>query len=78
MIRRRLIGQQRRDLRAQHWFGSRYAEFGGVLSGEQRGARNVTSTAADLVAQAGDTAEAGNEEGCMQKVAQARDLLGID
>jgi hypothetical protein len=23
-------------------------------------------------------AEAGNEEGCMQKVAQAKDLLGID
>jgi hypothetical protein len=34
--------------------------------------------AADLVAQAGDLAEAGNEEGCMQKVSQAKDLLGID
>jgi hypothetical protein len=34
--------------------------------------------AADLVAEAGDMAEAGNEEGCMQKVAQAKDLLGID
>jgi hypothetical protein len=34
--------------------------------------------AADLVAQAGDMAEAGNEEGCMQKVTQAKDLLGID
>jgi hypothetical protein len=34
--------------------------------------------AADLVAQAGDMAQAGNEEGCMQKVSQAKDLLGID
>ena len=34
--------------------------------------------AADLVAQAGDMAAAGNEEGCMQKVAEAKDLLGID
>jgi hypothetical protein len=34
--------------------------------------------AADLVAQAGDMAEAGNEQGCMQKVTQAKDLLGID
>jgi hypothetical protein len=34
--------------------------------------------AADLVAQAGEMAEAGNEEGCMQKVTQAKDLLGID
>jgi hypothetical protein len=34
--------------------------------------------AADLVAEAGDMAEDGNEEGCMQKVAQAKDLLGID
>jgi hypothetical protein len=34
--------------------------------------------AADLVAQAGDMAEAGDEEGCMQKVTQAKDLLGID
>jgi hypothetical protein len=34
--------------------------------------------AADLVAQAGEMAKAGNEEGCMQKVAQAKDLLGID
>ena len=34
--------------------------------------------AADLVAQASDMAEAGNEEGCMQKVAEAKDLLGLD
>ena len=34
--------------------------------------------AADLVSQASDMAAAGNEEGCMQKVAEAKDLLGID
>jgi hypothetical protein len=34
--------------------------------------------AADLVAQASDMAAAGNEEGCMQKVAGAKDLLGMD
>jgi hypothetical protein len=34
--------------------------------------------ATDLVTQASDMAEAGNEEGCMQKVAEAKDLLGID
>jgi hypothetical protein len=34
--------------------------------------------AADLVAEAGDMAEAGDEEGCIKKVAQAKDLLGID
>jgi hypothetical protein len=34
--------------------------------------------AADLLAEARDMAEAGNEEGCMQKVNQAKDLLGID
>ena len=34
--------------------------------------------AADLVAQANDMAAAGNEEGCMQKVAEAKDLLGMD
>jgi hypothetical protein len=32
----------------------------------------------ELIAQAGDIAEAGDEEGCMQKVAQAKNLLGID
>jgi len=45
------------------------AGSGGAASGHQ---------AADLIAQAGDMAEAGNEEGCMQKVTQAKDLLGID
>jgi hypothetical protein len=34
--------------------------------------------ATELVAQAGDMAEAGNEEGCLQKVTEAKDLLGID
>jgi hypothetical protein len=34
--------------------------------------------AAELVAQASDMVKAGNEEGCMQKVAEAKDLLGID
>jgi hypothetical protein len=34
--------------------------------------------AAELVAQADEMAKAGNEEGCMQKVAEAKDLLGID
>jgi hypothetical protein len=45
------------------------AAGGNAASGQQ---------AADLVAQASDMAEAGNEEGCMQKVAEAKDLLGID
>jgi hypothetical protein len=34
--------------------------------------------ATDLITQASDMAEAGNEEGCMQKVAATKDLLGID
>ena len=34
--------------------------------------------AADMVAQAGDMLEAGNEEGCMQKVTLAKDLLDTD
>ena len=42
---------------------------GNAASGQQ---------ATDLVTQASDMAEAGNEEGCMQKVAEAKDLLGID
>jgi hypothetical protein len=33
---------------------------------------------ADIVAEARDLAEAGDEEGCMEKVTQAKDLLGID
>jgi hypothetical protein len=42
--------------------------------GDAASARQAT----ELVAQAGDMAEAGNEEGCMQKVTEAKDLLGID
>lgn len=34
--------------------------------------------AADLVSQASDMAAAGNEEGCMQKVAEVKELLGMD
>ncbi len=34
--------------------------------------------AADLVTQARDLAAAGNEEGCMQKIAAAKELLGLD
>ena len=33
---------------------------------------------ADLIAEARDMAKAGDEEGCMEKVTQAKDLLGID
>jgi hypothetical protein len=44
------------------------------------GASDLTAgqQAADLVAQAGDMGEAGDEEGCMQKVSQAKGLLGIE
>jgi hypothetical protein len=45
------------------------AAGGNAASGQQ---------AADLVAQASDMAAAGDEAGCMQKVAEAKDLLGID
>ena len=45
------------------------AAGGSAASGQQ---------AADLVAQASDMAAAGDEAGCMQKVAEAKDLLGID
>jgi hypothetical protein len=45
------------------------AAGGDAASGQQ---------AADLVAQASDMAASGNEEGCMQKVAEAKTLLGID
>ena len=34
--------------------------------------------AAGLVAQASDMAKAGDETGCMQKVAEAKGLLGLD
>jgi hypothetical protein len=45
------------------------AAGGNAASGQQ---------ATDLVAQASEMAAAGNEEGCMQKVAEAKDLLGMD
>jgi hypothetical protein len=45
------------------------ATGGNAASGQQ---------ATDLVAQASDMAKAGDEEGCLQKVAEAKDLLGID
>jgi hypothetical protein len=32
----------------------------------------------DLVAEASEMAKAGDEQGCMQKVSEAKDLLGID
>jgi hypothetical protein len=44
-----------------------------VLAGGQTGEQAV-----DLIAEAREMAEAGNEEGCMQKVTQAKSLLGID
>jgi hypothetical protein len=44
-----------------------------VLAGDQAG-QQVT----DLIAEAREMAEAGNEQGCVQKVSQAKDLLGID
>jgi hypothetical protein len=44
-----------------------------VLAGGQTGQQ-----AADLIAEAREMAEAGNEEGCMQKVTEAKSLLGID
>ena len=44
-----------------------------VLAGGQTGQQ-----AADLIAEAREMAEGGNEEGCMQKVTEAKSLLGID
>ena len=49
-----------------------------VLAESAAGKAASGQQAADLVAQASDMAAAGNEEGCMQKVAEAKDLLGID
>ena len=45
------------------------AAGGDAASGQQ---------AADLVAQASNMADAGDEAGCMQKVAEAKDLLGLE
>jgi hypothetical protein len=44
-----------------------------VLAGGQTGQQ-----AADLIAEAREMAEAGDENGCMQKVTQAKGLLGTD
>ena len=44
-----------------------------VLAGGQSGQQ-----LSDLVAEASEMAKAGDEEGCMQKVSQAKSLLGID
>jgi hypothetical protein len=44
-----------------------------VLAGEQTGEQ-----AAVLIAEAREMAEAGDEEGCMQNVTQAKSLLGTD
>ena len=46
----------------------------GPAGGDAASAQQAT----ELVAQADDMAAAGNEEGCMQKVTEAKDLLGID
>jgi hypothetical protein len=48
-----------------------------VVAGTQTGERGGQQPA-DLIAEARDMAKAGDEEGCMQKVVQAKDLLGID
>ena len=44
-----------------------------VLAGAQ-----TRQQAADLIAEGREMAEAGNEEGCMQKGTEAKSLLGID
>jgi hypothetical protein len=49
-----------------------------VLAEPAAGKAASGQQATDLVAQASDMAAAGNEEGCMQKVAEVKDLLGID
>jgi hypothetical protein len=48
-----------------------------VLAGTETG-EGGGQQPADLIAEARDMAKADNEEGCMQKVAQAKSLLGID
>ena len=47
-----------------------------ALAGTQTGER--AGQPADLIAEARDMANAGDEAGCMQKVTQAKELLGID
>jgi hypothetical protein len=48
-----------------------------VLAETQTGERGGQQPA-DLIAEARDMAKAGDEEGCMQKVVQTKNLLGID
>ncbi len=45
-----------------------------VLASSQGGGQDP----ADLLADAKDMAEAGNEDGCMQKAAQLKSMLGLD
>lgn len=45
------------------------SDHGNAASGQQP---------AHLIAEARDMAKAGDEEGCMQKIAEAKNLLGID
>jgi hypothetical protein len=44
-----------------------------VLAGEEAGQQTAT-----LIAQASEMAEAGDEQGCMQKVTEVKSLLGMD
>jgi hypothetical protein len=44
-----------------------------VLAGGEAGEQ-----LSDLVAEASEMAEAGDEQGCMQKIAEAKSLLGVD
>ena len=48
-----------------------------VLAETQSGERGGQQPA-DLIAEARDMAKAGDEEGCLEKVTQAKSLLGID
>jgi hypothetical protein len=48
-----------------------------VLAGAQ-GSEGGAQEPADLIADARDMASAGNEDGCMQKVAQLKSALGIE
>jgi hypothetical protein len=48
-----------------------------VLAGAQTG-ENEGKQPADLIAEARDMAKSGDEEGCMQKLAEAKSMLGID
>jgi hypothetical protein len=47
-----------------------------VIAGKQTGEGSGQAT--DLIAEARDMAKAGDEAGCMEKVAQAKELLGVN